>query len=81
MLLRVPSTGPALLKCGPVLRARMSRALDEGVHVADTKLEKKQKSDLAHGKVTAGLQMVGVNCELIGKSPNPKGELTWITGA
>jgi hypothetical protein len=43
--------------------------------------EKKQKSDLAHGKVTAGLQMVGVNCELIGKSPNPKDGLTWITGA
>jgi len=43
--------------------------------------EKKQKSDLTKGKVTAGLQMVGVNCELTGKSPNPKGGLTWITGA
>ncbi|MEY9524068.1 hypothetical protein ABIF70_005209 [Bradyrhizobium japonicum] len=43
--------------------------------------EKKVLHDLSQGKLTVpGMQLVGVNCELVGQAPHPKQGLTWIGG-
>lgn len=43
--------------------------------------ERKSKHDLSSGTLTIpGMQLVGVECELIGRSPNPKDGLAWVGG-